>query len=75
MKSGATNWISGTDTISKVLDSMNSKFSNAIDAGTKMAGASTALSCMATALATPAYNLDNGVNHRPAVQQWAVCTP
>ena len=64
--------------MSVVLDNLNSKFLNTIAAGSKMAGASTALTQMATTLSTcaaPKHNLDNGVNHRPAVQQWMAHTP
>ena len=61
-----------------VLDNLSAKFCDTVAVGTKMAGASIALSQMATALTTqPAskHNLDNGVNDFPAVQQWTVRTP
>lgn len=52
-----------------VLDNLSSKFYNTATAGAKMAGASVALTRMATALSAPATStFGNEVNHRPAVQ-------
>lgn len=62
--------------MSTVLDNLSSKFYNTATAGAKMAGASAALTRMATALSAPAISTsDNEVTHPPAAQQWAVCTP
>lgn len=59
-----------------VLDNLSTKFCGTVAAGTKMAGANTAISRMATALSAPAISTsDNEVNYRPAVQQWTVRTP
>lgn len=42
----------------------------ASELGTASPGCAT---CVATSIAVPIF--DNEVNHCPAVQQWAVCTP
>lgn len=45
-----------------------------VDKANCISGATAALSALSSA-ATYANTISNEVNHCPAVQQWAVCTP
>ena len=56
--------------MSKALDSIGTTFS-----GINVDGTAECISDLVSSIARPFDFHDNGVNHRPAAQQWAVCTP
>lgn len=65
-KRGATNWMSG-------IDAMNNSADRIFDSSSLSYGLSGALADFPSI--GKSYIIDTEVKHRPAAQQWVVCTP